>query len=98
MITLIEILIAIVAIIFVGLLLYDFYETGKLQKAKEEEDRKKREEEKLAKQREQEEQQKRREEEYLAVFNKRFGSLGAKTIDILVGKDKLELCNHFLVF
>ena len=98
MITLIEILIAIVAIIFVGLLLYDFYETEKLQKAKEEEDRKKREEEKLAKQREQEEHQKRREEEYLAVFNKRFGSLGAKTIDILVGKDKLELCNHFLVF
>jgi hypothetical protein len=98
MITLIEILIAIVAIIFVGLLLYDFYETGKLQKAKEEEDRKKREEEKMAKQREQEELQKTREDEYLAVFNKRFGSYGAKTIDILIGKDKLELCNHFLVF
>ena len=58
MITLIEILIIIVALVFVGLLFYDFYETGKLQKAKEEEDRKKREEEKLAKQREQEELQK----------------------------------------
>lgn len=98
MITLIEILIIIVALVFVGLLFYDFYETGKLQKAKEEEDRKKREEEKLAKQREQEALQKRREEEFLAVFNKRFGSFGSKTIDILVGKDELDLCNHFLVF
>ena len=80
MITLIEILIIIVALVFVGLLFYDFYETGKLQKAKEEEDRKK------------------REEEFLAVFNKRFGSFGSKTIDILVGKDELDLCNHFLVF
>ena len=43
MITLIEILIIIVALVFVGLLFYDFYETGNMQKAKEEEDRKKRE-------------------------------------------------------